>query len=150
MKRGRTATDGNLAALRAALIERLGIQADPPRLAALAAIENSSREDDWNFDHIVDVLHLDDPRTSLPFLRSMLAHKNPFVGLEAAALLAILGERSGLELLRGVTTMTNSQIEFFYAKVALLVLGEEIPESPEQHRSVFRDLEMLVKACSGG
>ena len=116
----------------------------------LAAIENSSREDDWNFDHIVDVLHVDDPRAALPFLRSMLAHKNPFVGLEAATLLAIFGDRSGLELLRGVTTMTNSQIEFFYAKAALLVLGEEIPESLEQHHSVFRDLEMLVKACSGG
>ncbi len=67
--------------------------------------------------------------------------------LYAATVLALLDDRSGLPILRSVGTLTNSQIEYFYARAALTLLHENIPASLVGRRSVFRQREGLIDAA---
>ncbi|MCE9584793.1 MAG: hypothetical protein K8T20_20070 [Planctomycetes bacterium] len=90
-------------------------------------------------------LGLDDPAAALPLLRGMLADENWIVAVEAAATLALLGDRSGLGVLKGPARGgTNSMIECFHVHAALLVLGEPIPPPDRRPRSVFAALERLL------
>lgn len=83
---------------------------------------------------------------------SELANENfkkakAFEKLKWAVVLALAGERHSLEHLRNVKVLTSSQVEFFLAKSALLILGEKIPEALMKQRSVFQDRESLFLHC---
>lgn len=75
------------------------------------------------------VLRLATPAQGVPLLRKLLQHNNELMAIEAAAALAVLGHRDGLERLRNVKTATSSHIEFWYASEALTLLGEPVPEA---------------------
>jgi len=73
-----------------------------------------------------------------------------FAEVLAATVLATFGNRAGIPVLTSVGTLTNSGIEFFYARGALIVLGEPIPPALTNRRSVFRQREELIDACLRG
>ncbi|HPH65125.1 MAG TPA: hypothetical protein PLF40_05245 [Kofleriaceae bacterium] len=75
------------------------------------------------------VLRLAQPEQGVPLLRRLLQHNNELMAIEAAAALAVLGQRDGVERLRNVKTATSSHIEFWYASEALTLLGEPVPEA---------------------
>lgn len=94
------------------------------------------------------VLKLKKPSDGIELLKKILHSKNKLAALEAACVLALLGSRDGLEQLKTVQTLTNSQVEFFYAKAALIILHEPIPANLKNMRSVFQDLEEMIHECS--
>jgi len=55
-----------------------------------------------------------------------------------------------LTLLRPVGTLTNSQIEFFYARAAYVLLGEPVPAEIAEKHSVFWLREKLIDDCVSG
>jgi hypothetical protein len=98
-------------------------------------------------DAAIRALDLQNPQDAMPLLRQGLGNKDPLVAIKAATTLALLGSRDGIEKLKAVNTCTNSQIEFFYSKAALVLLGEAVPPELEEKRSVFRDLEEMIRRC---
>jgi hypothetical protein len=93
------------------------------------------------------VLRLPTPASGTALLTGLLRDENPLVALEAAAALAILGQRTGIQILRQPKGSTNSNIEAFYARAGLILLGEPIPPKLRAFRSVFIHLEQLIDAC---
>ncbi|MBV8880378.1 MAG: HEAT repeat domain-containing protein [Planctomycetaceae bacterium] len=131
-------------ALREALAQALRQGPDPTTLAAL---ERRAR-DGVPYGVAGDALGLADPREALPLLQRMLGHENWIVAVEAAATLALLGDRSGLTVLTGpARSATNSNIESFLIHAALLLLGEPVPPPERRSRSVFLDREALIDAA---
>ena len=90
---------------------------------------------------------LDSSKIETAKLKQALQGTRPFEVIKAAAALALRGDRSGIERLKSVRTCTNSQIEYFYAKGGLILLGEPIPSSLLWKRSVFRDREEVILRC---
>jgi hypothetical protein len=77
------------------------------------------------------------------------AGESPFDQLQSAAARALKADRSGVETLRNVRTLTVSGVEFFIAKAALMLLEEQIPQALLSHRSVFGEREALIDLCAG-
>jgi hypothetical protein len=142
------------ARLRGALIAQLRLVQerdlhDPPggwTLEALVA-RSARMQHQPRYGVAACVLRLPTPVAGAAFLGGLLRDRNPLVALEAAAVLAILGQRTGIEVLRKPEAATNSNIEAFYARAALVLLGEPIPAALRSSRSVFRHLEELIDAC---
>jgi hypothetical protein len=140
--------------LRAALIAQLRLVQerdlpDPPGGWTLdGVVARSARmQQQPRYGVAACVLRLPVPTSGATFLAGLLRDRNPLVALEAAAVLAILGQRTGLEVLRKPEAATNSNIEAVYARAALVLLGEPIPSALRKSRSVFRHLEELIDAC---
>lgn len=95
-------------------------------------------------------LDLPNPKSAIPFLKAALTHEFRFVALEAATVLALLGDRSGVpvfhEVLSAKFPLTNSAIEYFYAEGGLVLLGESL--KPE-HLKRQNALEGYVEKCLG-
>lgn len=70
-----------------------------------------------------------------------------FEKLKWAAIASLLGVKTANVHLQEVQTLTSSQLEFFVAKAVLLLVGEKIPSSLLQERSVFQDREELFNHC---
>ena len=96
----------------------------------------------------VKILDLKDPQEGRESLKKMLTNSNDLVGIEAASVLAILGFKDGVDKLLTVQTLTNSQVEYFYIKASLLILGEKIPVHLKNKDSVFPVLNDLIRKCS--
>jgi hypothetical protein len=133
--------------IETALAARLA--STPPPAAPSEGWSVETLERAWDGDtngygYAAIALALPDPRAAIPLLARMTSHRNALTGVEAASVLAILGDRSGLDRLRDVPTLTNSGIEAFYARAALSLLGEPPPAA----RSVFTDLETLLDECT--
>ncbi len=97
------------------------------------------------------VLELDDPMQGVPFLKKLLNDEDPLVIVEAAATLALLGKKDGLNKLTTVLkggAITNSNIENFYARASYAILNLPIPESIGSLRSVFAEYESVLKECT--
>jgi hypothetical protein len=133
--------------LRAALGAALS-RPEGPRVETVEALEAAAK-DPPAYGVAASALALADPAAAVPLLRRMLADENAIVAVEAAATLALLGDRAGLRLLRApVRGATNSLIEYFLIHAALLLLGEPVPPPGRRPRSVFAALERLLDEAS--
>ena len=65
-----------------------------------------------------------DTKQSVVELKKMMSSNNKFDRIKAASALAICGFADGLSELQDAETSTNSQVEFFYAKASLFLLGQ--------------------------
>jgi hypothetical protein len=139
-----------LAALRVVLSDEL-TRAEPALLAppggwTLATLDAVWSRDPNGYGFAGLCLTLPRPADAIPALRARLAHRNPLTVLEAASVLALLGERSGVANLRVADSMTQSGVEFFYARAALMLLGEPIPAALAAQRCSMPTLERTL-AC---
>lgn len=129
--------------LRTALAKSL-TRDETASLQTLAAMESAALEAPA-YGVAGAALGLPDPSQAFPLLRRRLHDGNWIVAVEAAATLALLGDRSGLGVLKGPARgATNSLIEAFMVHAALLILGEPIPPPARRPRSVFAALERLI------
>ncbi len=115
--------------------------ADPARPGGLtlADIERIGRPE-WT-RHPGLALELSDPSIARPRLAAVVTASIPsmndeFAALEAASVLAVLGDRAGLALLRRLAArprldLTQSGIEAFFVRADLALLGERVlPPAP--------------------
>lgn len=108
---------------------------------------------------LVRLMEKDEPATKVFTMKNPIEGKNlllevlqsgtGFEKIKAAAGLALLGQRDGVSILKGVESMTSTQIEFFYAKAALFLLNEDIPQDFTRKLSVFQEYEKLILRCQG-
>lgn len=133
--------------LRDQLVASLQVRADedtPVRPVAVLAERYERMRGAASYGVAGELLH-SPSEAAVELLERMLGDDNPLVAIEAGAALAVLGNRAGVDVLRATQTCTSSQIEFFYARAGLTLLGEEIPEELAKQRSVFRHLEELLE-----
>ena len=124
----------------------------PPYTPTYTPAVNQNLEAEYKSDNSaaglsIKVLDLKNPSEGRFLLKEMLNNKDSLVGLEAASVLAILGFKDGLDLLKNHKVMTNSNIEYFYAKAGLILLSEKIPENLQKKNSVFSELNRLIEKC---
>ena len=94
------------------------------------------------------IFTIKEPSSAVPLLTKMLENKNQLIAVEAGAALAVLESRLGINQLKTIhAPLTNSGIEFFLAKAALILLNEPLTADLEKKGSVFLDLENLIKKC---
>ena len=131
------------AELRRALIGSLDRAGGPPA-ATLADLQRMAL-DAPAYGVAVRALALPDPRVATALLHHMLDDPNWLVAVEAAATLALMGDRAGLRVLTGPPRSgSNSNVERFHVHAALLLLGERVPPASTRPRSVFADREALL------
>jgi hypothetical protein len=131
--------------LRRTLIERM--RHSDSHHGKITVEEFRARYKEREDDLAILALDLECPEEAIPLLRLSLKQDDPFGVIKAAATLALLGSKDGVDALRSVQTCTNSAIEYFYARAALILLGEPIPQRLRGETSVFRQLEEVVFRC---
>lgn len=138
------------AELRHRLVDSAGFyrrEGRPPVTLSQLRLEAASGE--YGHDLALDVLLLPEPTEGIPFLKELLAVDNAYVAFDAAVVLALLGDRAGVPLLKAPMRypMSSSNHAFAHGKAALLLLGESIPSELRDLHSVFRDIEDLIGRC---
>ncbi len=138
--------------LRHKLIQRLQSADEPKDMPSesisLKEIETLYQKRNPAYGVPGKLLKLQNAKEGRPLLKKMLKDENELVTIEAAAVLAVLGFRDGLKHLQNVRSLSNSNIEFFYAKAALILLGEPVPEKLKDRNSIFHGLNDLLRPCS--
>jgi hypothetical protein len=88
---------------------------------------------------------LEEPQLAVPTSEKILGRDQSLGAVKAAVVLAMLGSRAGIPVLKNVGVLTSSGIEHFYKRAALVLLGEPISRSSGSIN--FRNLEQLVQDC---
>lgn len=135
--------------LRKALVQALSDRRVQSKITevTLKNLQELYKKESPAYGIAVMALTLKNPEEAIPILKQQLNSENPLVVIESAATLALMGSKEGVAELKAVKTSSQSQIEFFYAKAALVLLDEFIPPGLQKQASAFREREELMRQC---